>query len=167
MLVRRSPLLLWGTCLMPPPVTGARSLGRRLWHHLYVDRASLKRRYQGEAWGMELYRILRRSMMTFNSHAEIANREAGNMRMFEATGCGAALLTENYSNLRRMFEPGTEVIAYDDNQDLARRVEYFLSHTDEAAELARRGQKRTLQDHNTTIRAGELIDLCKKMLASA
>ena len=166
MLVRGSPLLLWGSCMTPPPVLGIRSLGRRLWHHLFVDRASLKRRYQGEAWGMELYRILRRSRMTFNSHAEIANREAGNMRMFEATGCGAALVTENFSNLGRIFEPGKEVIAYGDGEDLARVVEYYLSHAEEAAELARRGQERTLRDHNAVIRAREFLGLCEKMLAS-
>jgi spore maturation protein CgeB len=65
-----------------------------------------------------------------------------------------------------MFEPGKEVIAYNDGEDLMRVVEYYLSHSEEAAELARRGQERTLRDHSAAVRAKEFLGLCEKMLAS-
>jgi len=163
-LVRETPLQLWGTCMRPPPITGFRSLGRRLWHRLFVDEPVLRQRFQGDAWGIDLYRVLCRSSMTFNSHIDIAAHQAGNMRMFEATGCGAALLTEHYNNLPSLFEPGREVIAYEDEEDLLRKALYFLEHPHEAAEIAASGQKRTLTEHTTSNRAGEFLAIGEKYL---
>ena len=46
----------------------------------------LRRCFQGEVWGADMYQVLRRSRITLNSHIDLAGREAGNMRLFEATG---------------------------------------------------------------------------------
>jgi len=166
-LIQHTPLLLWGNCLKPPPITGVRSLARRIWHHLFVETPAFKRRYQGEAWGLDLYRVMQRSRLTFNSHLEAAAAHAGNMRMFEATGCGSALLTENFSNLSRLFEPGREVIAYDDEDDLIQKVKYYLEHEEEATAIGIQGQQRTLRDHNTITRADEFLDICRSCLEGA
>ena len=60
----------------------------------------LHRCFQGEVWGADMYQVLRRSRITLNSHIDMAGREAGNMRLFEATGVGAFLLTDFKDNLR-------------------------------------------------------------------
>jgi spore maturation protein CgeB len=163
-LVRETPLQLWGTCMQPPPITGLRSLGRRLWHRVFVDDTFLRQRFQGEAWGMDLYNILGRSAMTFNSHIDVAAAQAGNMRMFEAPGCGTALLTEAFSNLSSLFEPGTEVVAYDNEDDLVQKAKYYLEHEKEAATIGVRGQQRVVKDHNTVARAAEFLTICESHL---
>ncbi len=50
-----------------------------------------------------MYQVLRRSRITLNSHIDLAGREAGNMRLFEATGVGAFLLTDFKDNLHTLF----------------------------------------------------------------
>ncbi|MFC7702433.1 hypothetical protein ACFQX9_37905 [Bradyrhizobium sp. GCM10028915] len=50
--------------------------------------------YQDEVWGVEIYQALRSSRITLNSHIDMASREAGNGRLFEATGVGTFLLTD-------------------------------------------------------------------------
>ena len=104
--------------------------------------------YHGEAWGLDMYNILHNSKIVFNSHGDIAGDFAVNMRMFEATGMGALLLTENSKNIKDFFEAGKEVITYDSVEDAIEKVKYYLSHEDERAAIAKAGQERTLRDHN-------------------
>ena len=42
----------------------------------------------------------------------MAKSYANNMRLYEATGVGALLVTDWKENLGEMFEPGKEVVAY-------------------------------------------------------
>src|SRR5882724_5836239 len=72
----------------------------------------LHRCFQGEVWGAEMYQALRRSKITLNSHIDMAGREAGNMRLFEATGVGAYLLTDFKDNLNTLLEPDREVAVW-------------------------------------------------------
>ena len=59
-----------------------------------------------------MYQVLRRSTITLNSHIDMAGREAGNMRLFEATGVGAFLLTDFKDNLHTLFAPDREVAVW-------------------------------------------------------
>ena len=60
-----------------------------------------------------MYRVLAQSRIAVNRHGDFAGGYAANMRMFEATGVGALLMTESAANLPDFFEPGREVVAYD------------------------------------------------------
>src|SRR5260370_1071303 len=65
----------------------------------------LRRCFQGEVWGAEMYQVLRRSRITLNSHIDLAGRKAGNMRLFYATGLVAFLLTDFKDNFHTLFAP--------------------------------------------------------------
>ena len=55
---------------------------------------SLRRTYQGQAWGVDMYRILARTDICLNRHGEIARGWANNMRSFEAGGMRCKLLSD-------------------------------------------------------------------------
>jgi spore maturation protein CgeB len=107
----------------------------------------LRRAYRGGAWGIEMYRVLAESRMVVNRHIAFAEGFANNMRLFEATGTGALLLTEDAPNLAELFEPGREVVSYDGPEDLMKKLRHYLEHDDERREIAAAGQARTLRDH--------------------
>jgi spore maturation protein CgeB len=100
------------------------------------------------AFGLDYYDVLARSKIVFNRHIGCAGNDASNMRMFEATGMGACLLTDNKRNLRDLFEPGVEVVTYENIDDAIEKVEYLLAHDREREAIAKAGQRRTLQDHS-------------------
>ena len=112
-----------------------------------LTKFGLEDNYMGPAWGSNMHEILSRSKISLNRHGEIAGAYAVNMRMYESTAAGAMLLTEDKSNLKDLFTPGTEVVAYRNNRDAAEKVRYYLDHPDELAKIANAGQKRTLRDH--------------------
>jgi hypothetical protein len=108
---------------------------------------NLKSKYQGEAWGLDMYKIYTQSKIVINRHGEVAEGYSNNMRMFEVTSCGALLMTENSKNIKDYFEPGKECIIYNGIEDLISEIYYFMNHEDERAVIASMGQKRTLENH--------------------
>lgn len=120
--------------------------------------------HMGQAWGTEMYRILRNSKMTLNHHIGVAESYANNMRLFEATGVGTLLVTDWKVNLHEMFEPGREVVAYRSPEECAKLIQYYLEHDDERKAIAHAGQERTLREHTYYKRMEELVDIVHKYL---
>lgn len=107
---------------------------------------SLARTYQGEAWGSEMYEIYGNSKIVINRHGEVAEGYSNNCRMFEATGSGALLMTENSKNITDYFDPG-ECVIYDSADDLIEKIGYYLVHDDERQAIAKAGREKTLRSH--------------------
>jgi hypothetical protein len=134
-----------------------------------VDRlgpaSPLRDRYRGQAWGMGMYEVLARSKIVVNTHERIAEGFANNMRLYEATGSGALLITDERDDLAEIFEPGREVVTYRTPAELVERVRHYLAHDDERRAIAAAGQERTLRDHTYRERIAELAPVLQDALA--
>lgn len=146
-LVQSTPIRLWGY--------GAGTLP----HH-----SPLRERHGGEAWGREMFAILAGSRIAVNRHVDVAEHNANNMRLFEATGCGALLITDYKENLNDLFEIGEEVVAYRSPEECAALVNYYQAHPEEAEAIARRGQARTLRDHSYRQRMAQTAEILERHL---
>lgn len=125
----------------------------------------LHRCFQGEVWGADMYQVLRRSRITLNSHIDLAGREAGNMRLFEATGVGTFLLTDFKDNLDTLFAPDREVAVWRSIDDCLKRIEHYLHDDDGCAAIARAGQARTMAQHTYRHRVAEILGFLDGMRA--
>lgn len=122
-----------------------------------VDAGSpLRQKYHGEAWGLDMYNVFCSSRIVINRHSSAAENFANNMRLYEATGVGAFLITDEKDNLGELFEVGSEIESYRDSDELVDKVRYYLAHDDEREKIARAGQERTLRDHTYLQRMKEL-----------
>lgn len=117
--------------------------------------------YAGTVWGTEMYQVLRDSLLTLNHHGDVPPY-ANNMRMYEATGVGALLITDWKPNLQEMFEPGKEVVTYRSTEECLELIQFYLDHRKEAEEIAFSGQNRTLQNHTYYQRTGEIVDMVER-----
>jgi spore maturation protein CgeB len=122
----------------------------------------VRRSCRGEAWGLQMYGVLAESRISLNRHIDVAGRFANNMRLFEATGVGTLLLTDQKDNLHQLFEVGKEVIAYSTPQECVELIAYYLDHEDERRAVARAGQERTLRDHTYQLRMKELAQIVRE-----
>lgn len=113
-------------------------------------------RHHGEAWGLDMYRVLAGARIVVNRHIEAAEGFANNMRLFETTGMGALLLTEDAPNLGELFTPGEEVETYGSESELVEKLRHYAAHPDEARRIAASGQCRTLAEHTYARRIAEL-----------
>jgi hypothetical protein len=118
--------------------------------------------HRGVAWGAQMFRLLRASGISLNHHIDVAEEYAGNVRLFEATGCGSMLLTDWKTNLHEMFEPGKEVVAYRTPEECVELIDHYLNHDDEREAIARAGQERTIRDHTFYHRMQELSGLLRR-----
>jgi spore maturation protein CgeB len=125
----------------------------------------LHRCYQGEVWGADMYQVLRRSRITLNSHIDLAGREAGNMRLFEATGVGAFLLTDFKDNLDKLFAPDREVAVWRSIDDCLTAIGRAIGDDNGRAATARAGQARTMAQHTYRHRAVEILGFVEQLRA--
>ncbi|MCL6557028.1 MAG: glycosyltransferase [Burkholderiales bacterium] len=125
----------------------------------------IRARHHGEVWGLDMYRTLARSRITLNRHIDVAEDNANNMRLYEATGVGTLLITDLKHNLGELFEVGKEVVAYSSPEEAAELVHYYLHHPEEAEQIARAGQARTLREHTYRHRMEELVAILDRYLA--
>jgi hypothetical protein len=126
--------------------------------------SSVRACHRGEAWGRTMYERLSASRVTINRHIEVAGSFANNMRLFEATGMGALLITDAKTNLHEMFEPGREVVTYSNTDECIDLVRHYVRHDDDRARIAAAGQRRTLRDHTYELRMAELVDIASRYL---
>ncbi|WP_334156903.1 CgeB family protein [Oryzomicrobium sp.] len=128
-------------------------------------RSAIRRRHHGEVWGVDMYRALARSRLTLNRHINVAENYANNMRLYEATGVGAMLLTDKKDNLGELFEIGKEVVAYSSIEEAIELIGHYRAHPDEARAIALAGQARTLAEHTYLRRMEELGPMLERYLA--
>jgi len=126
----------------------------------------IRARHYGEVWGLDMYRAQARSRITLNRHINVAENNANNMRLYEATGVGALLLTDRKDNLGELFEIGKEVVTYSSAEEAAELIRYYLAHPEEAQAIARAGQARTLREHTYRHRMEELVPILERHLGA-
>lgn len=138
----------------------------QIWGNLHglAANSPIHRCYKGEAWGREMYEIFSRAKIVLNNHIDLSGEYANNMRLFEASGSGALLLTDDKKNINELFEVGKEVVTYRSAEECLNRIQYYLVHNDEREMIALKGQKRTLSEHSYLNRMEELSTLFRKYL---
>ena len=116
---------------------------------------------EGVAWGRDMYQEcfrVRGSLSTL-AYGTVSGTWS-NLRLFEATGMGALLVTEAKSNLGDLFKAGSEVDETSENStECAEVVSHYLDHPHEAQAIAAAGQRRTLRDHTWRDRMERLVDM--------
>jgi spore maturation protein CgeB len=111
---------------------------------------------RGELFGVEMFSRLAASRMSLNVHIAAAGNQAANIRLFEATGVGSCLITDWKDNINDLFEPDHEIVVFRRPEEAVEKIHYLLEHESERAEIARRGQIKTLSVHNYAARLMEL-----------
>lgn len=132
--------------------------------HFLSSSSPLRKNFHGEAWGLQMYKVLAQTKIVVNRHISVAENYANNMRLYETTGMGVMLITDDKKNLNRLFEIGKEVVSYKDANDLIKKIDYYLKHGAELKKIAQAGQNRTLSEHNYNARMKELVAIIGKYL---
>ncbi len=134
--------------------------GMRVWSSTIdglAPSSPIRARYAGTAWGLEMFKVLSRSRIVLNHHGDIPPF-ANNCRLYEATGCGALLVTDARAGLSQIFTVGKELLEYENSDECIALIERSLRDRRAATELAQAGRARTLREHTYGLRMLELID---------
>ncbi len=132
--------------------------------HALSETSNIRARHHGEVWALDMHRTLAESYITVNRHVDVAENFANNMRLYEATGAGAMLLTDAKDNLGEIFEVGREVVAYRDTKEAVEMIRFYSAHPEERDAIARAGLARTLRDHTYERRMEQLVEILTRHL---
>ena len=130
----------------------------------YVPKTSLvQKKIQPGLFGIDMYNEYQNYKMAIHIHTTGFENDginwdkyAGAKRLFEITGSGTLFLTTHQQNIKDLYEIDKEVVTFKNAEELLQKINYFLSHSDEAETIAKNGQLRTLKSHSFTARANEL-----------
>jgi spore maturation protein CgeB len=81
-----------------------------------------------------------------------------NARLFEATGCGAAVLTDFRPTVPELFAVGDEVLVFDDFDSLVDQATRLLEETGLTSRLGDAAARRAHRDHTYDLRVAEILD---------
>jgi hypothetical protein len=138
----------------PVSIFGPARFATEAGEHRHVRRA-----YQCERWGEDMFQVMRDSRIGLNIHAAFAGPIANNMRLFEITGVGSLLVTDYKPNLSEWFDMKSEVVPYCSIDDCVDLVGYYLEHEEERAAIAEAGQRRTLRCHTLEKRIEQFVSI--------
>ena len=126
--------------------------------------AALKALKHQPVYGIEMLGLFRQSKIVLNYHIGVAGEYAGNMRMFEVTGVGSCLLTDNKKNMPELFDTGSEVVVYDGEDDCIAKVNWLLNNEEERKKIANAGKQKTLSSHTVYNRCELIVEIINEEL---
>lgn len=78
-------------------------------------------------------------------------------RDFDATLSGALYLTTPNPDLLNLFKPDKDLVIYNNFQDCANKIKYYLNHDHERQQISEAGYNKALKYHTWEIRFGYLF----------
>lgn len=93
-------------------------------------------------FGRQLYELIGSSKIVLNGAIDMAGADRGNMRCFEAMGCGALLLSDAGKYPDGM-DAGDTMLSYETGSDCLAQIENALKNSSEARKKADRGRDKT------------------------
>lgn len=82
---------------------------------------------------------------------------AVNQRVFDVPVCGGFLLTDHRRQMEALFEPGREIVVYQEPDEIADLVRHYLAHERERLRVVAAARSRVLAEHTYDQRLGSLV----------
>ena len=105
----------------------------------------------------EKARVFRSAAGVLNT-MHLAEVAGVNARLFEATGCGAAVLTDFRPTIPDLFAVGDEVLVFHDFDNLVDQATRLLGETGLTSRLGDAAARRAHRDHTYDLRVTEILE---------
>jgi spore maturation protein CgeB len=88
---------------------------------------------------------------------------AVNQRVFDVPVCGGFLLTDRRRQMENLFEPGREIVCYDDPAEIPDLVRRYLSDDSERTRVVHAARERILAEHTYDLRLASLAGTMREI----
>ena len=78
-------------------------------------------------------------------------------RLFEALVSGAMVMTDRMLSLPSGLQNGTSIVEFESAEDLRQKIMYYVSHSDERLDIARKGREVSMSQHRTFHRVEQVV----------
>ena len=138
---------------------GIKFAAKAFWGSTYKKNVeTIKTVLKPAVFGIEYYRTIAQARLGLNIHIDMAeNQFSGNMRMFETTGVGTCLITEDVEANAEFFKPGKEILTFSSKEHLLDMLQKIDLESKQIQDIAYAGQQRTLKEHSVKQMFDELL----------
>lgn len=98
----------------------------------------IQRVSQPPVFGLDLYTALSRTKIVLNGAVDMAGDDRGNMRCFEALGCGALMVSDVGTYPQGMVD-GQTMLCYSDAASAGKVIQHALAEPSRSAAIAKQG----------------------------
>lgn len=128
------------------------------WENYYYRRGKkVPSYYKGPAVGAEVLKLYNASKIVLNIHDPEA-KEGLNTRTFDILACGAFEIVDHMKNLDMHFRNNSEIISYNDHEELNDLVHFYLENDDLSKNIAENGRMRVLEEHTWAKRIQKVVN---------
>jgi len=118
----------------------------------------LAKRYERHFFGVDYANyadIVARTKVNLN----VGKGDTGiQQRVFEILAMGGFLVTTNIPDNGKLFEDGTHLRYFDDENHLCELIDYYLAHDEERERIAAQGQESVLANHTYRHRVKKILE---------
>jgi spore maturation protein CgeB len=86
-----------------------------------------------------------------------------NQRVFDCPLCDGFLITDFKEDIEDYFKIDSSMVVYFDQQDLEKKIQYYLSHEKHAQKVIEKGKETILERHTYRHRLEEMTNLVKQI----
>lgn len=113
-------------------------------------------------FGRQLYELIGKSKIVLNGAIDMAGSDRGNMRCFEAMGCGALLVSDAGSYPAGM-KAGVTMETYDSAGQVVELISKCLDSWPISAEMAARGRNQVSEIYSKPLQWKQFVDLVARI----
>jgi spore maturation protein CgeB len=85
-------------------------------------------------------------------------------RPFDVLACGGFVLSDYRQDIKSLLEIDKEIVCFQDEEELKKKISYFLKHPEECRWIVKKGQMRVLREHTYRHRMEEIVDTMREFL---
>lgn len=101
------------------------------------------------------------SKISLNPHHPLNDIYGVNRRTYDIAACKGFQLADYRNDMEKVFKINQEIICFETLDELKKKIEYYLKHSDERNEIAEAAYKRVINEHTYEHRARDILDLIK------
>lgn len=127
-----------------------------------VSNQEILKLYKGkDIRGTQKAKAICGSLISLNPHHPLNDIYGVNRRTYDIAGCKGFQLADYRNDMEKVFKINHEIICFETLDELKKKIEYYLKHSDERNEIAEAAHKRVINEHTYEHRAREILDLIK------
>ena len=120
---------------------------------------SIRQITHAPVFGLDMYRQISRAKIVINGKVDIAGPDRGNMRVWEALGCGAMLITDPGRYPDKMA-PNTDFVIAGNTLEISDKIEKLLECHIQRQEITRAGSKMIREKFSKSVQWKLFQELC-------
>lgn len=108
-------------------------------------------------------KIFNASRISINLHSSTYHKGINpfgdfvNPRTFEIACCGGFQLVDRRSEIGKLFEAGSEIVVFDNLDDLRQKIRFYLNNPEERTGIAERARQRVMKEHTYDQRMNRML----------